>query len=187
MQDWPAKPLPLIAAASAAASRSASTQTISGVELPSSSETCVLDAHVADLPRRTGDDGEQLARQPRLVKEVDELDRREWGDTGGLEHGATAGGDRRPDLVRGKVERKVEGRDRRDDPDRNADRVPASADPRRMRVDRDSAPGERARLDRGKGQCLNAAVDFHQRLLQRLADLAGEQAREMLAALAGRD
>ena len=120
------------------------------------------------------------------MKEVDELDRRERGDTGGLEHGATAGGDRRPDLVRGKVERKVEGRDRRDDPDRNADRVSASADPRRVRVERDSAPGERARLDRGKGQRLNAAVDFHQRLLQRLADLAGEQAREILAALAGR-
>jgi hypothetical protein len=47
MHDWPANPFALIAAASAAASRSASAQTISGVELPSSSETCFFRARPA--------------------------------------------------------------------------------------------------------------------------------------------
>src|SRR6266545_2691502 len=55
-----------------------------------------------------------------------------------------------------------------------------------MRVDRDAAASQRARFDRGEDQRLRTAVDLDERLLQRLADLAGEQARELLAALADR-
>src|SRR5204863_6932795 len=103
-----------------------------------------------------------------------------------LEHRAAAGRDRGADLVRCEVEREVEGSYRGDDADRNPDRVAAPSGSRRMRVDRDAAAGERARLDRGERQCLHAPVDLDEGLLQRLADLAREQPRELLTTLAGR-
>jgi hypothetical protein len=88
--------------------------------------------------------------------------------------------------VRCEIEREVEGRDGGNDADRNSDRVAPPSGSRRVRVDRDAAAGKGPRLDRGEGQRLHTPVDLNERLLQRLADLTGEEAGELLAALADR-
>ena len=120
------------------------------------------------------------------MQDPHELYRRERGDRCRLQHGATAGGDGWADLVGCEVEREVERSDCGHHADRNPNRVAAPSDSSGVRVDRDAAAGERARLDRREGERLHAPVDLDERLLQRLADFAGEQSRKFLAALADR-
>ena len=86
----------------------------------------VLDERVADLGRRAGDDVQPPGREPGLLEELGEEERRERRRGRGLEHDRAAGGERRRDLVGDEVEREVERADRGDDRRSGARSVNAS-------------------------------------------------------------
>ena len=82
----------------------------------------VLDEHVADLRRGPDDHVEPAGREPGLLLELGEQQRRERRLRRRLQHDGAAGGERGRELVRDEVAREVERRDRADDPDRLAHR-----------------------------------------------------------------
>ncbi len=71
-----------------------------------------------DLVAAPGDDVENAVRQPGLLRQLAEHERRERRDRGGLEDHRIAGRQSRPDLPDRHHERVVPGRDLADDPDR---------------------------------------------------------------------
>ena len=205
MQLWPAWEKAWILALSAAVSQSPSAWTISGAFEPSSRLTflcgtlaadapadpgragegdragqLVLDDRVADLRAGAGDDAEPALRQPRLDQDLGQLQRRDRRLPGGLEDDRVAGGDRRPELVGDEVEREVEGADRADDAVGDAQHHAELAGARRGGLHRHRAAGQLARLDRGEGQRVDAALGLDRRRLQRLAGLGGDRQRQVL-------
>ena len=182
MQLWPACEKAWSFALSAAVSQSPSALTISGAFEPSSRLTflwgtllripqptgaepvkvialvsSLLDDRVADLRARAGDDAQPALGQAGLEQDPGQLERRDRGLPGRLQHDRVAGGDRRAELVGDEVEREVEGADRADDPVGHPHHHAELAGARCRGLHRDGAAGQLAGLDRGEGERLDAA------------------------------
>jgi len=93
------------------------------------------------------------------------------------------GGDRWPELVTDEVERKVEGRDRRDDSNRDTERHPDATRPDGASCHGHDLPGERARLDGAVSQRVLRPLDLHARKGDRLARLVADGRGEHVGAL----
>src|SRR3954452_16777358 len=119
MQLWPAKPKAPSASFDAAASRSASAVTITGVELPSSSVTRLRAPRSASDQPTGAEPVKVISRTRHQPREEESRERRL---ARGLEHHGAAGGECGRDLVRHEVEREVERRDRADDAHREPQR-----------------------------------------------------------------
>ena len=143
----------------------------------------VLDDRVADLRSRPGDDAQPALRQSRLDQDRGQLQRRDRRLPGRLQHHRVAGGDRRAELVGDEVEREVEGTDRADHAVGDAQHHAELAGAGRRGLHRHGAPGQLARLDRGEGEGVDAALGLDPRGLQRLAGLGGDRQRQVVASL----
>ena len=205
MQLCPANENAFAAQRVAASSTSASASTITGVALPSSRLTfffggplpdapadgaragerdqldaLVLDEDVPDLRRGADDDVQPARGQAGLVLELREEERRQRRLRGGLEDDGAAGGERRRDLVRDEVERKVERRDRADHADRPPQRERELALAGLRGVHRHHLAGELARLDGRHRVRRHRPRHLDARRLQRLARLGGDLLRRLV-------
>ena len=209
MQLCPACEKAWICALSAAVSQSPSAWTISGalepssrltflwgtrlrMPQPTSAEPVKVSARVSScstiaLPTSEPGPGMTLSQpsgRPGLEQDRGQLQRRDRRLPGGLEHDRVAGGDRRAELVGDQVEREVEGADRADDAVGHAQHHAELAGAGRRGLHRHRAAGQLARLDRGEGQGVDAALGLDRGGLQRLAGLGGDRQRQVLDPLA---
>ena len=187
-----------------AASTSASSQTMTGSEPPSSSVTRlsagaamrgdvapgrglagegdaahvgVADEHVADLRAAAGDDVQHAVGHARLGEQARDLERRQRRRRGRLGHDRVARGQRRRDLRAQQGQREVVGRDRRTDAHRAADDHPVGGAEGRRQLLMGAA-----HLRRGLGVVAHAVRevrDLAARLGDRLALLGGQQRRQV--------
>ena len=109
------------------------------------------------------------------------VEHRERVARGRLEHDRAARRDRRRDLVRGEVQREVEGADARDGPDREAARDADATAARRVEVERDRLADHPLRLLAAEPERERRPVDLRERVLDRLARLARDERADLVA------
>ena len=145
----------------------------------------VRDQLVGDLARVAGHDGEHLRRQPGLVQQVGERERRQRHLLRGLQHHAVVRRHRRHDLVRDLVHRVVERRDRGDDAQqRVALRVDAALLAVRREVAAEHLPVVAQGLVGAVDEHVGDAADLVQPVLDAQSRLGADQRRDRRRALA---
>jgi MFS family permease len=135
---------------------------------------------------RGGHHVEPPRRQAALVdQQRRERQRRERRGRRRLQHHGAPGGDRRRHLVGHEVEREVERRDRRHDPDRHAQDEPDLARARRRaaRLERDDLTRHRAGGRGGEAERVDSPRHLAARGGDRLGRLLGDRTREALVHL----
>src|SRR5262249_44484752 len=131
----------------------------------------VLDEHVSDLAGGPDENVEPAGGEPCLLLELREQERRERRLARRLENDRAARGERGRELVRDKVAREVEGRDRADDSDGPAQSERDLALAGLRSGHRDHVAGELPRLDRGERVGRNRPRGLDARGADRLAGL----------------
>ena len=148
--------------------------------------TCSLVISSSAISARVaGDHLEHLRRQPRLVEDVGEDDRRQRHLLRRLEHHPVVGDDRRHDLVRHLVHRVVERRDRADHAEQ---RVALGVDAALLAVRREVAGEDLAvvleAFAGAEQQHVADPADLVERVLLAEAALGGDQVGELCGAVA---
>ena len=208
MQIWPEFAKPPATTRCRARSRLASSSTMVAELLPSSSVTIFMPASLA-ICRPTGGlpvkltmlvrssvtiscpmvepgadhDLQHAGRQAGLGEQFGEAERRERRGGRRLEHDGVAAGQRRRDLVRHQVEREVERRDGGDHAARLADGPAEAVLAAGVGVHLHQVAGGALGLLGGPAEGGGAAPRLDARVLERLAALGRDEARDLLGVL----
>ncbi len=143
-------------------------------------EAVVGDHPVAELAAH-GQDAHRARRQASLGHDLGHRQHRERVLGRRLEDDRAAGGDGRRELVRGQVEREVEGADGGHRSDREAPRDAQATARGRHQVERDRLPGHPLGFLGAEAEGQHGAIDLDQRVADRLAGLEGDGPPELLA------
>ena len=143
----------------------------------------VHDELVAERAAGADDDLEDVLGQPGLAQQLGEAQRRDRRGGGGLEDDDVAGGDRRRHLVGDQVEREVERRDGDDHAARLAEGPAEAVLAAGIGVHLDDLAGGALGLLARPAEGRGAAPHLDARVLERLAALGGDDARDLLAVL----
>src|SRR6266545_1790560 len=146
-------------------------------------DVLVDDEHVSNLRGGPDEDVEPAGGQSGFRLQLGEEEGGERSLSGGLQDDGAARGERRRDLVPDEVERKVEGSDRADDTDGDAERVRELADAGGGGIHRDHCPGETARFDRGHRERRDSPLRLYSGCFQRLGRLRANGLGDVVLAL----